>query len=158
MPVVQQNDWSSCPMFSRTSCWRCCRSPVTSLSRMPASCSRYTTTSQPQSAPLTAHIRSLHPPLPPPPPQHLQIVDGFSIVLLSTLEQTRCAVVTCDSERVTVAFYSVFWIFLEDVCLQCWFVLTWLVPSETVAISTHVCVHHTVMHLFTVLLYAKPHT
>ena len=78
MPVVQRNGWNFCPMFSRTSCWRCCRSPVTSLSRMPASCSRYTATAQPQSALLTAHCsqRSLQ-------PQHLQIVDGFSIALFS---------------------------------------------------------------------------
>ena len=33
--------------------------------------------------------------------------DGrFDIALFSGLEQTHCAFVACDSERVTVAFYS----------------------------------------------------
>ena len=37
--------------------------------------------------------------------------DCFYIVLFSALEQTHCALVACDSEWVSVAFYSAFWIF-----------------------------------------------
>ena len=32
----------------------------------------------------------------------------FYIMLFSTLEQTQCGLVACDSEGVTVAFYSAF--------------------------------------------------
>ena len=36
------------------------------------------------------------------------VIDCFYIVLFSTLEQTQCGLVACDSEGVTVAFYSAF--------------------------------------------------
>ena len=36
------------------------------------------------------------------------ITDHFFIVLFYPLEQTHCAHVTCDSEIVTVSFYSPF--------------------------------------------------
>ena len=44
--------------------------------------------------------------------------DRFYIALFSALEQTRCAFIACDSEKVTVAFYCAFWICAELVCLQ----------------------------------------
>ena len=36
------------------------------------------------------------------------VVDHFYIALFSTLEQTQCALVICDSKRAAVAFYGVF--------------------------------------------------
>ena len=36
------------------------------------------------------------------------VVDHFYIALFSTLEQTQCALVICDSKQAAVAFYGVF--------------------------------------------------
>ena len=36
------------------------------------------------------------------------VVDHFYIALFFALEQTHCALVACDSESVTAAFYSAF--------------------------------------------------
>ena len=41
--------------------------------------------------------------------------DRFYIALVSALEQAHCTFVTCDSKRVTIAFYSMFWISTEVV-------------------------------------------
>ena len=43
--------------------------------------------------------------------------DGSYIAILSALKQTHCTFVACDSEWVTAAFYSVFWMSTEAVCL-----------------------------------------
>ena len=43
--------------------------------------------------------------------------DGSYIAIFSALEQTHCTFVACDSEWVTAAFYSVFWMSTEAVCL-----------------------------------------
>ena len=60
--------------------------------------------------------------------------DHFYIVLFSNLNQTHCTVVACDSEWVTVTFYSASWISTKVVSLQHCLVLTWLVPCETAAV------------------------
>ena len=39
---------------------------------------------------------------------HVVVVDRFYIALFTAVEQTRCALVACDSESVTIAFYSAF--------------------------------------------------
>ena len=62
-------------------------------------------------------------------------VDCFYRMLFSALEQARCALVEWNSERVTVAFYSVLWISTKVAYLQHCLGLTWLVPRETVAIT-----------------------
>ena len=36
------------------------------------------------------------------------IIHSFYIALFSTLEQTQCTLVACDSKRAAVAFYGVF--------------------------------------------------
>ena len=46
------------------------------------------------------------------------VVDRFYISVFSALEQTHCALVACDSNWVTVAFYSAFWISTEVVYLS----------------------------------------
>ena len=75
------------------------------------------------------------------------ILDRFYIGLFSALEQTHCAHFACDSKWVTVFFYSAFlFIFIlcvcvcvclspEVVCQQRYWVVAWLVPRETAAVS-----------------------
>ena len=55
------------------------------------------------------------------------VVDHFDIALFSALEQTHCALVASDSERVTSFLRHVFdWIFTKAVFLQrCFLVLHW---------------------------------
>ena len=65
-------------------------------------------------------------------------VDHFYIALFSTLEQTQCTLVACDSKRAAVAFYGVFWTSTDVVDLQCCLVVIWLVPRETAAILAQV--------------------
>ena len=62
-------------------------------------------------------------------------VDHFYVALFSTLEQTHCVLVACDSKWVTVAFYSAFRISIQVVYLQHCLVVTWLVPHETAVVS-----------------------
>ena len=39
---------------------------------------------------------------------HGVVVDRIYLALFSSLEHTHCALGACDSERVTVAYYSAF--------------------------------------------------
>ena len=66
---------------------------------------------------------------------HNYVDDPFYMKLFSTIQQTHCTFVACDSEWVTVAFCSVFWISTEVVYVQHCLVLTWLVQCKTAAIS-----------------------
>ena len=59
------------------------------------------------------------------------------MALFSALKQIHCALVACDFEWVTVAFYSTFWVLPEVMYFQCCLVLIWLVPRETAAMSAH---------------------
>ena len=62
--------------------------------------------------------------------------------------QTHCALVTCDSGWVTVAFYSAFWTATEVGYSQPHLIL---LPSRHTS-----CVHRTTTHQFTVSLQSKP--
>ena len=61
------------------------------------------------------------------------IIDRFYIALFSALEQTHFAHVACDSEGVTVSFYSALFIIHRSGVLA-----ALLVPCETAAVSVHV--------------------
>ena len=67
----------------------------------------------------------------------LMTMVTFITALFSTLEQSHCSSVACDSKRVTVAFRSLFGIPTQVVYLQCCLIVTWLVPRETAIISAH---------------------
>ena len=58
------------------------------------------------------------------------------LLLFPALEQTHWAFLACDSQWVTVFFfYSAFWKSTQVVYLQCFMVVTWLMPRETAAVS-----------------------
>ena len=66
----------------------------------------------------------------------LLVVDHFHTALFSALEPTHCALVKCDSEWVTVAFYCSFLTISTAVIhWQRYLVVTLLVPRETAAVS-----------------------
>ena len=77
------------------------------------------------------------------------------IALFSALSQTHCALVACDSCSL---FIMRCLLSTEVVYLQRYFVVTWLMPRETAAVSVAFCVHHTTTYQFTVSLHSKPHT
>ena len=57
----------------------------------------------------------------------------------SLLSTTHCALVTYNSERVSIVLHSAFWMSTEVVCWQRCFTAIWLVPRETaVTISVHI--------------------
>ena len=61
--------------------------------------------------------------------------------LLSSM--LAAAHVACDSEWVTVSFYSAFWMSTEIVYWQIYLVVAWLVSRETAAVSAQVlCTSH----------------
>ena len=64
----------------------------------------------------------------------------FYVALFSTLEQTNCALVACDSKRVT-RFLKIFFMahfeYPPEWCTDSTVVVTWLVPWETAAVSVH---------------------
>ena len=77
--------------------------------------------------------------------------------LFSSLEHTHCAVVAGYSKRMTVAFYSEFWISTEVVYLQRCFVRYMAGATWNCCRLGAFCVHHTTMHHVT-SLHAKPQT
>ena len=123
-----------------------------------------------------ADIRVLSP-LPPPPPNCLLFLYNLyqhffckHLILKWALsasqrqlwryfisEQTHFALVVCDSEWVTVALHSVFWIFNTVVTAPFQLLHGWchtkLLPSRRTF-----CVHPATMHMFMVSLNLKPHT
>ena len=81
----------------------------------------------------------------------------FYAALCSTLKQTHRAVIVCDSEWLSL-FIVCFWISAKVVYLQCYLVVTWLVPRETVAVLLLVHVvwtpyNHIPIHSVTVSLF-----
>ena len=70
--------------------------------------------------------------------EHSPTITTFMCEIFYASEQTHHALVTLDSEWVTAALHSTFWISSKMVYLQRCSVGTWLVPCETAAISVHV--------------------
>ena len=77
--------------------------------------------------------------------------------LFSTIEQTQCAFVACDSNWVTVAFCGAFWIVTQVVYWQRCFGVTWLVPRETAVVSAY-SVYAIQLCAMSRHTHAKPHT
>ena len=72
------------------------------------------------------------------------------IALFSALNHTHCALVACDS----CSLFIVRCLRSTEVgYLRRYFVVTWLMPRETAAVSVAFCVHHTTTHQFTVSLH-----
>ena len=64
--------------------------------------------------------------------------SGNYTALFSASEQTHCALVICNCEWGAVALHSTVRVSTEMMYLQHCLVVTWLLPHETAAISTHV--------------------
>ena len=59
-------------------------------------------------------------------------------VLFSALKETHCALISCDFEWMTVAFYSMLSNCHQNGVLKRYFVVTWCMLRETAAISVHI--------------------
>ena len=67
----------------------------------------------------------------------LAVVDHFYVAPFSALEQTPCALVTCDSKWATGFYSTLLTTSTEVVYLQHCLVVTWLVLHETADILAH---------------------
>ena len=68
---------------------------------------------------------------------HSAVVDRFYVALFSALEQTHCALVTCNSKWATSFYSTLLTASTKVVYLQHCLVVTWLVLHETASILVH---------------------